>query len=140
MASPAGSTSAGTGIGGPEGVYRVMLSPSDLLRSGDPNTSDRGAWTLGIMAGNWWMRQDETGAISTGTYTASGNRIRAVDGADPQCFGSTWSARWSENGTHLTFRDLSVRAACAGGGYEAFMRASLTIRPWARLGQLAFGG
>jgi hypothetical protein len=79
-----------------------------------------------------------------GTYVVSGDRLTFTDGADPYCFGSTWSARWSVDGPNLHLADVQVEpstmSACDARTYGSTTRAIIETARWRALARYAIGG
>jgi WD40 repeat protein/serine/threonine protein kinase len=125
-------------LDGPEGAYRVTVSPDDL-RFHELPAKDAGDYTLSLVNGDWRLHADlrnSDAIVYSGTYTVLGDSITFTDRSDVWCFEKTWSSRWSLDGNSLSFADTSstTNPSCdrpdIAGAWVQVTDASL---PWQRV-------
>jgi TRAP-type C4-dicarboxylate transport system substrate-binding protein len=113
----------------PEGTYEMTLTDDDLLACDDGETSEQSTYdetlhTLTLNDGSAEMFVEYGGRGGTrdfgwsGTYTVFRDRIELTDSA------GTMTARWTYDGTDLTFSDLADYPGC--GDVVVW-----TTHPWA---------
>ena len=131
-------------VDGPEGAFRVDVAPSDLPVPPFPRGEvpwNSGTYTWYLLGGSWRFHQEAlTGGRDewAGTYAVSGDRITftLVEG-DPECLGTTWTARWSlQDASTLSFTDVSstINAPCSRKPVmDALVQAMLASHPWQRV-------
>jgi WD40 repeat protein len=121
----------------PLGAYRVTVVRGDFPPGFNGAKDQLGVYTLSLGMGTWRLFQlmpsGDTWETS-GTYRVGpGRRLVLTDRSDPECYGVVMSARWSLNGTSLSFRNAreTVTPRC---GPQAFNNTSarglLTSRQW----------
>ncbi len=125
-------------LDGPEGAYRVTVSPEDLRSHGLPE-KQAGDYTLSLVGGDWRLHKDLIGGpdpVASGTYSISGDSITFTDRADVRCFETTWSGRWSLDGRFLSFTDTSstTNPLCAPQDIaDARVQVTYASHPWQRV-------
>ena len=106
----------------PQGVYRLTLTRQHLLDQGvsEPEADlNAGVFTYTLRAGTWQYRQQPAvpgratsttttceGWYAVGDNTASFTTTTTYDNGT--CAPLTWSARWTANGSMLTWDEVSV--------------------------------
>jgi WD40 repeat protein/DNA-binding SARP family transcriptional activator len=145
VAKPAATTKA------PEGAFRVTIVPTDLRAGFTDREIERnvGDYTLAMSDGTWRLRQElPDGATldTSGTYAISGETITFTDLEDPGCFGASWTAEWTIEGTSLSFTDTGADPWSTCGhepvprwvpsrdrNGEGWAAAVFGSRPWTRM-------
>jgi len=123
-----------------EGSFRGAIEPADLEGPLDGQAKRTlGRYTLSMFDGSWWLSQEQPNGFwfeSSGSYTTDGETVTFTDLADPVCFGTSWSVRWSLNGTSLAFSDTSPSPspACTGTRVPPWFTGSWTHKgpAWAQ--------
>jgi WD40 repeat protein/DNA-binding SARP family transcriptional activator len=132
-------------IQGPEGMYRVTISPDDVRSAGIPERAIEnlfGNYSLSIVDGTFHVHwQGWYDRNISGTYAISGDQITFDDETDPWCSGRTITGRWTLDGMRLSITNISSSDTPTCNGTLDHTEAELIFgAPWARNGKIAFGG